>query len=210
MIYFLYGNDTAKKAAQIKTLGEGLSIVRVPSREITRNAIISLASQAPLFGDAPVTVIENAFSDPDSIFDAELLDLIKESSNMFIFLEDSCTALELKKYKKYLADAILCDRKEPTRIKTNPFAIADAFGNRDKIGAWTLYVSLIEAGEAPEAISGMLFWKIKTLLLARTSGKFTKTELEHASSKLVDIYHKAHGGMVDMNISLEQFILSTL
>ncbi len=73
-----------------------------------------------------------------------------------------------------------------------------------------MYMSIIEKGEAPEAIAGMLFWKIKTLLTGSSTKPFTRPELLQASSSLVDIYHKSHRGECDMEQALEQFILTTL
>ena len=210
MIYLIYGNDTTQKNTDIKSLAKGSSVVRVPSDQITTNALVSFAKQSQFFGTAPLVVIENALADSDHIFDNELLDLLKDSSNTFIFLEDSCTQAQIKKYKKYLEDTILCEKKEMVKPKTNAFVIADMYGKRDKVGTWTAYINLIEGGEAPEAISGMLFWKIKNLILNNSTKPYSKNELELSSSKLVDIYHKAHAGEVDMKIALEQFILSTV
>lgn len=210
MIYLIYGNDNSKKNAEIKNLALEASIVRVPADQITRNAILTFSAQSQLFGVSPVVVIENAIIEGDNIFDDELLDNIKDSPNMFIFLEDTLTQVQIKKYKKYLEDIILCEKKEPSKPKANAFVIADMFGKRDKIGTWTTYLDLVEKGEAPEAISGMLFWKIKTLLIASSVKPYSKRELELASSHLVDIYHKAHAGDTDMKVALEQFILSTI
>ncbi len=210
MIYLIYGNDVSAKNTEIKNLAEGAGIVRVPADQITSNALLTLASQSQLFGTAPITVIENALTDGIEVWSDEILSVLKNSFNIFVFLEDSCTQVQIKKYKKYFFDTILCEKKQKASVKINAFVIADMYGRRDKIGTWTSYVELIDKGEAPEAISGMLFWKIKTLLLARSVTPYSKRELERSSSQLVDIYHKAHAGSVDMKVALEQFILSTI
>lgn len=210
MIYLIYGNDTTLKNTEIKNLAEGAGIVRVPADQITSNALLTLSNQSQLFGTVPITVIESALTEGQNILNDELLSALKNSFNIFVFLEDSCTQAQIKKYKKYLEDTVLCEKKEKASPKINAFVIADMYGRRDKIGTWTSYIDLIEKGEAPEAISGMLFWKIKTLLLARSVAPYSKRELERSSSALVDIYHKAHAGSVDMKVSLEQFILATI
>lgn len=210
MIYLVYGNDNTKKNEKVKSLALEAGIVRVPADQITQSAILTFSAQSQLFGSSPIVVIENALTEGDSIFNDELLSSVKNSPNIFVFLEDALTQVQIKKYKKYLEDTILCEKKEIPKPKVNAFVIADMFAKRDKVGTWTTYLDLIEKGEAPEAISGMLFWKIKTLLLARSVAPYSKNELEQASSKLVDIYHKAHGGDTDMKIALEQFILSTI
>lgn len=210
MIYLIYGNDNTEKNIKIKDIALDASIVRVPAGQITKNAILSFSSQVQLFGESPVVVIESALSEEENIFDAELLELLQDSENIFIFSEDNLTLAFIKKYKKYLEDVFLLDKKEISKPKTNAFVIADMFARRDKVGAWTSYLELIDSGEAPEAISGMLFWKIKSMMLVNSTKPYSTNELQKASSNLVDIYHRGHSGEADMKIALEQFILSTI
>ena len=210
MIYLIYGNDNQEKNIKTKDLAKSASIVRVPADQITPNALLNFSSQTQLFGEAPIVVVENALSEEDNIFNAELLDTLKESTNTFIFLEDSLTQAFIKKYKKYLEEIFSFDKKEISKPKMNAFVIADMFARRDKIGAWTSYIQLVDSGEAPEAISGMLFWKIKTMIVANSNKPYSSQELVQASSNLVDIYHKGHSGELDMKVALEQFILATI
>jgi hypothetical protein len=210
MIYLIYGNDNTEKNIKIKDLALGASIVRVPAGQITKNAITSFSNQAQLFGESPVVVIESALSEEDNIFDTEMLESMKDSENIFIFSEDNLTQAFIKKYKKYLEDTFLFDKKEASKPKANTFLIADMFARRDKVGTWTSYIDLVESGEAPEAISGILFWKIKTMILSNSSRPYSQKELSTASSNLVDIYHKGHSGELDTRVALEQFILSTI
>jgi hypothetical protein len=177
---------------------------------LSRELLFSYANQSPLFGDRPLIVLENALSVSDVVFDAELLALLKDSLTSFVFMEDALTAAEIKKYKPYAEDIVKFDREEAPRAAANPFVIANAFEKRDKIGAWSAYCASVERGGEPEAIAGMLFWKIKTLLLAGTSRVFTVRELQLASSKLIDLYHAGHSGQRDMSIGLEQFLLTVL
>ena len=93
--------------------------------------------------------------------------------------------------------------------KINIFGIADAYARRDKINTWSLYQNAVQEGISPEEISGILFWKIKMMILDGTKF-FKKEELYNISSSLVSIYHEAHRGETDFTIALEQFILSTL
>lgn len=210
MIYLVHGNDNTQKSKEIKKLSEEVNFVRVPGDQITRNAILAFASQTQLFGEPPVVVIENIISEGEDILDKEILLAMQESNNTFVLSEDKLTQVVIKKYQKFIKDTILCEKKEPVKNKANPFMIADMYAKRNKIGAWTAYIDLVDSGEAPEAISGMLFWKIKTLILADSAKPYSKNELAKASSDLVDIYHKGHSGEVDMKIALEKFILSTI
>ena len=93
--------------------------------------------------------------------------------------------------------------------KINVFGIADAFSNRNKIEAWILYREAVSQGIPPEEISGIIFWKIKTMILSG-SKFFSLDELKNNSSELVSLYHNAHRGESDFVIGLEQFILNSL
>jgi DNA polymerase III delta subunit len=210
MITFIYGSDTKSKNKEIAKISSGIVPLILPAKHITTDIITSYASQSSLFGDKQVIVLENPLTESDIVFDDNLLKTLSNSETQFIFNEDTFTATELKKYKKYFDNEIKFDLAKVVAPKANPFELANAYGNKDKIKAWTLYLSATEGGEVPEAIAGMLFWKIKTLLSGYSTKPFSKEELLHASSKLIDIYHKAHRGECDMEQALEQFILKTL
>ena len=114
-----------------------------------------------------------------------------------------------KKYKKY-ATVEKFENKELKKIPPiNTFSIADAFAKGNKIEAWTLYRRAIELGVEPEAISGMLFWKIKTMIL-NGNKVFSIKELQNQSKNIVSLYHNSHKGNCDFVVGLEQFILSSL
>jgi hypothetical protein len=114
-----------------------------------------------------------------------------------------------KKYQKHatIEDFSMMESKQVPKV--NVFNIADNFSKKDKINAWILYGEAISTGVAPEEISGILFWKIKSMVLTG-SRFFSIDELKNRSSQLVSIYHKSHKGELDFTIGLEQFILSSL
>lgn len=210
MITFIYGNDTKSKSLEINKISKGVIPLVIPTKQISKDLVLSYASQSSLFGERQIVVMENILNESDVVFDDDLLKILKDCQTQFIFNEDAITATELKKYKKYFDKEIKFELEKVVSKKSNPFDIANAYGAKDKIKAWTLYVSIIEDGEVPEAVAGMLFWKIKTLLSGYSQKPFTKDELLQASSELVDIYHKSHRGECDMEQALEQFILKTL
>ncbi|MDD4989397.1 MAG: hypothetical protein PHV42_03140 [Candidatus Pacebacteria bacterium] len=138
----------------------------------------------------------------------EKLPEMKETENLFLILEVKLDAKSLEKFKKYAFKVELCDEKKVLeKPKFNVFALSDAFGRRDAKGLWALYLKALEEESAPEAIAGMLFWKIKTLLLSG-SNRYSQEELEKYSSDLVSLYHDSHRGMHEFETALERFVLS--
>ncbi len=209
MIHILYGNDIKSKTLHIKKQIENASVVRIPANHLSSEMLFSYSEQNSLFGDEFVIILENPISESEIVFDKEVLERLKDSSTLFIILEDDLLADEVKKYKKYCEVVEKFELEKMTKKEMNPFVIANLFGSRDKIGAWSMYRKLVEKGETAEPIAGMLFWKVKSMLVSG-SDKFKDSELKEQSSELVDIYHKGHLGVLDMDIALEQFILKHL
>jgi hypothetical protein len=208
MIYIFLGNDTKRKNSQVKKIVKEKEFLKLPAREISKELIMNQAESQSLFGDSPIFLSENILTEGDISFSKEDLEILKNSENLFIFLEDKLSSAEQKKYLKYASLESFEEKVVKPVPKVNLFGIADSFAKRDKITTWVLYTEAIESTE-PEAISGILFWKIKTMLLNGTKN-FSLKELKDQSSKIVSIYHLAHRGEIDFRIGLEQFILSSL
>ncbi len=209
MIYILSGNDNKKKNIYLKKLSKNNLLIHVPQAEITKEKFFDYASSVSLFGGFPVVVVENVIKNEIVVFKPEDLIILKESRTIFVFLEDSLLVTDLKNFKKY---GIVEDFKiNSIKLvgKMNVFRIADAYSRRDKIGAWFSYREAVSRNVSPEEISGIIFWKIKMMILSGTKS-FSKDELKNNSSELVSLYHRSHLGEIDFTIGLEQFILSSL
>ena len=97
----------------------------------------------------------------------------------------------------------LCEKKE----EYSAFALADAFGKRNKKDAWILYRKAIDRGEAAEALHGMLFWKVKTMILSGGSVSWKKEELYQVLDELVTLYHESRRGNGELETRLEAFLV---
>lgn len=210
MIYVLYGTNSQKKSHYIKSLSsKDKEIITVSSLLITKELINNYACNISLFGDYPIVVFENIINQKDIIFNKDDLINLKNSKTTFVFNEDKLLIEDKNIYKKYSEVISFEEKTIKPQVKFNIFAISDSFSKRDKIGTWTLYCDAVRQGIDAEPIAGILFWKIKTMLISG-SGVFSKEELKKHSSSIVSIYHKAHRGECDFNTSLEQFILLSL
>ena len=209
MIYIFCGNDSKKINLNINKLTNKKEVILLSSSSVSKEILINYASSTSLFGDVPVIVVENLLNKNEFSFSKIDLSILKESPTIFIFKEDKLLIADEKKYKNYAN----IERFEIKEIKKSPtinsFAIVDAFAKKDKVGTWILYRQAIDGGLEPEAISGLLFWKIKTMILNGTK-IFSTKELQNQSKNIVSLYHRAHKGDTDFIIGLEQFILSSL
>jgi DNA polymerase III delta subunit len=209
MIYILFGNDTKKKNAYLKKLYKDNFPIFIPEVNLSKEILLDYASSISLFGESPIIVLEGIIKEGNITLGAEDLLALKGSLTTFVFIEEKLLAPDVKKYKKY---GIVEEFNHPTTKqipRINVFDIAEAFSRKDKIGTWILYRDAISKGVQPEEVSGIIFWKVKTMLL-NGAKVFSALELKKISSELVSLYHRAHRGECDFAIGLEQFILSTL
>jgi len=209
MIYILVGGDTKNKNIYIKELTKNSESFFVKEEKMDRALIMSYCYNVNLFNLSPSIIMENVLGADEINLKVDDLNFLKKSETIFIFKEDKLLKTLQDKYKKYAEIKIFEDKKSFVKEKFNVFGITDAYIKRDKIGAWSLYNEAIREGVEPEAIAGVLFWKIKTMLLANPSQKI-KDELKRQSSEIITLYHNAHRGEIDLSIGLEQFILTSL
>lgn len=180
-----------------------------------------------LFGGEEWFIIDTPSDNSD--LEAEVIDAlseIAESSNTFIILEGGLLAAAKKKYAKYAnnIEEFTADKAE----RFNTFAVADALAQRDKRRLWVLVQEAKLNGIREEEIIGILWWQLKALRLAATTNSadeagmksfpytkakralsaFPNNDLDTLSDSLLDLYHKGHAGLADIDLALEAWVLS--
>ncbi len=209
MIYILVGEDLKNKSLYTKELTKNCESFLVKEQVLDRDLIMSYCYNVNLFNKSPSIIIENVLNDEEVQFKKEDLNTLKNSGTIFIFNEDKLLKVNQDKYKKYGEIKLFKNKKVSSKNVFNVFSITDAFSNKNKIEAWTLFNEALKQGVEPENIAGILFWKIKTMILNSTNTKI-KNDLKRQSSTLISLYHKSHKGEIDLSIGLEVFILDSL
>lgn len=169
-----------------------------------------------------------------------IISRIKElgkSENAFVFLESGIDAASLKQIKVAARETREFAKVSGRSHSGSPqafnsgdfkiFAISDALGQRDRRELWALFTEAALKGISAEEISGILFWQVKSMVLAgeasdaskaglspfvfskskRYSANFKKEELVRMSGDLVDLYHDSRRGFFDLITALERFVL---
>lgn len=209
MIYIFSGGDTKSKNLKIKALSKDREIIILRDSEVSKDILLDYSTTESLFGDLVSVVVNNILKNESFTFSKNELEIMFSSQTIFFFLEDKLPVALSKKYDKFAKIENFEEKIIKKREDNISFDIAQAFEKKDKIKAWILYNQAVEKGVEPEAITGILFWKIK-MLAGQKGGLFTKDELKNCGGKLVSIYHKAHLGEIDFILSLEQYLLSVL
>lgn len=180
-----------------------------------------------LFGGAEWFVLDTPSSNPDFAEEVKSsLQELSDSPNTFVLLEAALLAPAKKTYGKFAASVAEFTVEKNERFNT--FAMAEALAQKDKRQLWVLLQEARKGGLREEEIIGMLWWQLKSLRLAaltnsaeeagmkdfpynkskRALSKFAPTEVIALSQSLLELYHAGHGGLRDMDIALEEWVLT--
>ncbi len=237
MLYFFYGGDKDTAREKMNALVDALlkkkpdaELFRIDAENWNEAKLQELTVGQGLFNNSYIVQVVSLFENKEAkeIF-TDRLDEIAESPNVFIVLEGDVDKKTLLAITDVAEKVQLFENKEgKKKPEFNIFSLTDAFGRRDKKNLWVLYQKAVASGAVPEEIHGILFWQLKSMLLAvtaKTAGEagvapfvftkaksflknYTPEELKTLSSKLVHMYHDAHRGIHDFEIALERLILT--
>ena len=241
MIYLFYGPDTEKARQKANSVVESLlkkrpdaSLFRLDSDSWQEAAFDEYVGGQGLFVNKYIVFLDQLFEKKEiKEYVVDRLKELKSSENIFIVLENILDKATLTKFGKNAEKVQVFGEEKEVTGKTkksgefNMFAITDALGARNQKRLWTLYQQAQRHDVVPEELHGILFWQVKSMLLALSAKdakeaglnpfvyskaknyakNFTESELKKTSSQLVTMYHQAHRGEVDFNAALEKFFL---
>lgn len=205
MLYVFHGTDIAQSAekahfliSSLRTKRPDAAFEKIEAGSWNPAALEGHLGGQGLFSSKYIIFLDRVTENVEAKESlAGIVAAMNESPNIFIVLEGKLTADLKRAVDKDAEKAVVSDLKEKATAKEAPniFALAGAFGARDAFKAWSLFRQATDAGTEPEAIAGMLFWKAKSMgssALAR---------------KLIVMYHEAHRGRNDLELSLERLVL---
>ena len=236
MFYFLHGTDTHKAREKLHDLlnlakkkRSEAEVFKMTTENWGEGQFDELLVSQGLFEQKYTVVLDNLFEKKDvKDYVLERLEGLKESEQIFLFLESKVDAASLKKIEKHSEKVQEFAKKEEAKEKSNIFSITNGLLDKDKKTLWVSLVDFLNKGVAAEEIHGIFFWQIKNMILASRSkssnetglspfvyknalsgGRNYKTEdLQRMSGELVDMTHKVRTGEGDMEVMLEKWVLS--
>lgn len=238
MIYFIYGNNFSKSRDKLREILESSikknpesSYFKISEENWSEQAIEEMLQAQGLFQKKYIVVLDSIFEDERiTDFILEKLEELQKSSNIFIIIENEPTKEIVKKISKFTEKVQEFSFKEAREKPQdfNVFLLTDALGKKDKKILWILYEKAKRSGVGAEDMHRVLFWQVRSMALSISSKNaeeaglnpfvfkkslsfsrnFSKKEILKMSSDLVRIYHDARKGLLDLDISLERFILN--
>lgn len=236
MLYLLYGTDRDKAREKAHELIASLQkkkpeaeVFRLDSDNWNGAKLDEFIGGQGLF-ERKFIVFANQLFGNDEVKKIILqkLPAIRQSENIFIFLESKIEKAGLLEISKVAEKVQVFEKKDGAKAESfNIFSLADALGARDRKSLWVLYQKALRRNASAEEVSGILFWQVKSIMLAqrttsaseagvsqfvfqkskRYSRNFSLDEITATASKLITLYHNAHRGLVDFETGLERFTL---
>lgn len=220
MLYLFSGNDFKNKILNYEKFIKSLSAqADIPFLEIffiNRNdfnpiQIESFYSGSSLFSALSAIVFQNIFEYEETRdFVLDKLKQMGESNNLFIFLEGKLNKPILDAFKKVEAKRMQINIFELPKEKLEKFdnfLVANTFANKDKLNTWIYFRQAMDVGVNIEEIVGVLFWKIKDMLLKKNFSKFSSEQLKTFTSRISYILPEARKKGCDAESAFEQFLL---
>ena len=212
MIYLFAGDDTENKLSAyeefIKSVSKDTEILKFNRNDFNRDQIESFYSGSGLFSKKSLIVFSNFFEYEETRnFILEKLPLMSEGENSFLFLESKLNKVALDAFKKARAELNIFELPKMKKELFDNFLLANAFGMRDKLNLWIYFRQAVDRGVVMEELVGVLFWKIKDMLLKKNFTKFTENELKNFIVKLSYVLPEARKRGLDAESAFEQFLL---
>lgn len=175
------------------------------------DALLGFAYQsASFFGDKQIVLIKDVTDETLDQCSKKTLEILAQSETPFIFLDEKITKATETTLKEHDATivALAAKEKKSTFNPNDVFAICDAFSAKNKFRTWHEFSKLVAKNEGPEAIVGILFSRVRTMLRDRRYAPYTKSELERLSASLALLLPKEREKGSDTLLALERWILA--
>lgn len=238
MIYFLYGTDIYTSRKKMHSILDVLckkrpdsEIFKINSESFNEERFDELIYSQGLFDSKYIVVLDNLLEEKGiKEFLADRFVEMKDSLNVFVWLENKVDAKTLKEIEKNSEKTQEFTKKEDGFVKKKElpvFSITDGLLEKNKKRFWVSYIDLLSKGAGPEELHGIIFWQVKNMLIAskadsqKDSGlapypyknaltggrRYKEDELVSMMSDLVSMTHKVRVGEGDLDIMLEKWIL---
>jgi hypothetical protein len=235
MLHAFLGTDTSAvleaaraSSAEHQTKHPQANVLTLESDQVAGELDALLDAQG-LFARTNVVVLKWPFETAEGkqhVLDR--LSALSESSNVFILASSKVDQKTHKKIEQFAADVQTFMKTEEQGYNGSLFVLGDQLAQRDKKTLWVSYQQALHTGSRAEEVHGILFWAVKSMLVASRSnsaseagmkpfvytkfnkgaGNYTTSELSVMSAELVSMYHEAHLGAYDLATKLEEWVLS--
>ena len=215
MIYVFSGDDSLKKVSNyekfVASISKDAEVLNIGKNDFNAMQVESLYSGSGLFASKSVVIFINILEKESAReFVLNKMPEMQSSPNDFIFLEGKLLKSILDKFIKAGAKVNNFELTHAERERFNNFLLADAFYAKDKLNLWIYFRQAMDKGVGMEELVGVLFWKIKDMILKKNFRKWKVEELKEFGKKITTILPEARKKGIDDEAAFEKFLLEAL
>lgn len=165
----------------------------------------ALAATPALFGDVRGFRLVGVWGSARAEEFFVLAPLFAASPHLFVCDEEKLLKGPTEQLTRAGAEIIVRPLKKKERA-FDEFGVTGALAAGDKKKLWLGIVRALAAGERPEAVSGLLLWKARDLVVKAPAAK--RERALGTARALLAMYHESHRGGGDLALLLERFALA--
>lgn len=212
MIYLFSGDDSKNKILNyekfIKDIPLGTEKFFITRNNFDPFQVENFYSGTSLFSALSAIVFQDILEREETgFFILSKLKEMGESKNSFVFLESKLNKVILDAFKKVRAEVNVFELPKEKKEKYDNFLVANAFANKDKLNTWICFRQAMDLGVGMEEIIGVLFWKIKDMILKKNFSKFKEDQLKDFAARISYLLPEARKNGKDAEAAFEQFLL---
>jgi len=121
-----------------------------------------------------------------------VLPALADSENVFLCVAGELSPADQKLLETHAKEKHHFPAVQKKKEEFPVFVLANAVAGRNAEKLWVLYHEALFASVAPEALRGMLHWKVRDLM-GKGSGGYTKEELSALSRGLIGLFEESEG-----------------
>lgn len=234
MIYLFYGSDTERVRRKAFAFVDAarkkqpeLAYRRLAREELSASALDDIASTGGLFisrmlvllddpfpptrkgAEEEADAVENQSTEPttlgsDAFGSGETLTALAASDNAIVILAPKLSAAKAKSLTAKAAKSYEFNTTERSFSRGFNSALVNALAAHDSKRLWLEIQRALRAGDAPEAVHGLLHWEVRELMQTKAKAR----EARALSRSLIGLLMECRRTGADLAAALERWSLS--
>ena len=214
MIYLFHGSDANKVRAKAfawvaaaRAKAPEAAYIRISADQVSASSLLEALSSQGLFFTKTLVLLDDPFALSESGETVlEHIDLLAASANPVGVLAPKLLAARAKKLEAVAEKTFKIDAVASKDRGFNS-SLVNALAAKDNAALWKEIVKATRAGDAPEAVHGLLHWKARDLM-QKGGREWNKEEARALSLSLIELLSDSRGRDLPLPLALERFALA--
>ena len=215
VIYLFHGTDAGKARAKAfqwvaaaRAKQPDAAYLRLEASAITPESLANAAGSQGLFYAKTLVLLDDPFENKETAdIVLDHLEVLAASANPIAILAPKLLAARAKKLEAKAEKVFKIDLVEKKEARGFNSALVNALGDKNKEALWKEIAKALYAGDAPEAIHGLLHWKARDMM-QKGNRAWGKDGARLLSVELIELLSDSRSGELPLAPALERWALS--